>query len=217
MLFHAHAPACFWFDAFATATHIINHLPSSLLHNKSPFETLYGSIPYYPNFKPFGCRVFPYLRDYSPHKIAPRNAPCIFLGYSSIHKGFRCYDPTTSLIYITRHAQFDELLFPFSQSGSSISRLALDISSFFEVSHASHAPPQQPSAPLSSPSSIASSKCISCPHDTFSTPPLESPSADSIPQSPPHDSNSTSAAPFPPPAAAQSTHYMITRAKAGIF
>lgn len=88
MLFHAHAPASLWFDAFITTIYIINRLPSLVLDNKSPFELLFGSIPHYPNFKPFGCHMFPYLHDYSPHEIAPRSSPCIFLGYSSAYKVF---------------------------------------------------------------------------------------------------------------------------------
>lgn len=96
MLFHAHAPASLWFDAFATAVYAINRLPSAVLSNKSPFELLYGSAPNYANFKPFGCRVFPFLRDYADHKLAPRSRPCIFIGYSSLHKGYRCLDPDSS-------------------------------------------------------------------------------------------------------------------------
>lgn len=40
--------------------------------------------------------------------------PCIFLGYISHHKGFRCLDKTIDRIYICRHAQFDENSFPYA-------------------------------------------------------------------------------------------------------
>lgn len=69
MMFYAHAPASLWFDAFATAVYVINRLPSSALHDKSPFELLFGSIPNYLNFKSFDCRVYPFLRDYDEHKL----------------------------------------------------------------------------------------------------------------------------------------------------
>lgn len=88
MMFHASIPTRFWFDAFATAVYLINGLRSSVLNNASPFSLLYGVSPNYAIFRPFGCRVYPYLRDYSTHKLAPRSRPCIFFGYSSIHKGF---------------------------------------------------------------------------------------------------------------------------------
>lgn len=104
MLFQAHAPTSLWFDAFATAVFVINKLSSPLLRDTSPFQLLSGSAPNYANFKPFGCRVFPYLRDYAAHKLEPRSRPCIFLGYSSIYKGFRCYDPESFRVFTTHHA-----------------------------------------------------------------------------------------------------------------
>lgn len=116
MSFHAHVPAVYWFDAFATAVFVINRLPTPLLSDKSPFEVLFGVVPNYANFKPFGCRVYPFLRDYAAHKLDLRSRPCIFLGYSSSHKGFRCLDLGSSQIFISRHARFDELFFPLSSS-----------------------------------------------------------------------------------------------------
>lgn len=94
-----HAPASFWIDAFISATYIINRLPTKVLDNKSPFEFVFGFSPYYNVF-----RVFPHLRDYAPHKLAPRSLECIFLGYDTQYKGYRCLDLATSRIYTTRHA-----------------------------------------------------------------------------------------------------------------
>lgn len=113
LLFHSHVPSYFWVDAFSTATYIINRLPTSILNNISPFELLYCKPPNYENFHPFGCRVYPCLRDYAPNKFSPRSLPCIFLGYNTTYKGFRCFDSHTSRTYITRHACFDEIYFPF--------------------------------------------------------------------------------------------------------
>ncbi|GKD45633.1 retrovirus-related pol polyprotein from transposon RE1, partial [Tanacetum coccineum] len=110
MLFHAHVPASYWVDAFSSATYIINQLPTKLLGNHSPFELLYSRLPNYTNFRAFGCLVYPYLRDYSAHKLAPRSIPCVFIGYNPQYKGYKCLDPDSSRIYITRHARFDEVL-----------------------------------------------------------------------------------------------------------
>lgn len=156
MMFHANVPALFWFDAFATVTYVINRIPTPILDNKSPFELLYQALPNYENFKPFGCRVFPYLRDYAPNKLAPRSRPCIFMGYSGSRKGFRCYDPETSRVFITRHATFDELNFPFSGSSSTRSSIAShDITSFNE------------SPGISSTGSTSLPHCKSCSHDVI--------------------------------------------------
>lgn len=88
MMFHVNAPASLCFDAFAAAVFVIDRLPSFPLGDKSPFELLFDSPPNYAIFKPFGCRVFPYLRDYVENKLAPRSRPCIFWATTSSIRGF---------------------------------------------------------------------------------------------------------------------------------
>jgi transposase InsO family protein len=63
MLFNAKLPSSFWVDAFTTAVHIVNPLPTHVLNGKTPFELLYNQPPNYTTFRTFGCRVFPYLRN----------------------------------------------------------------------------------------------------------------------------------------------------------
>ena len=38
-----------------------------------------------------------------------------FLGYNTLHKGYKCLDVTTGCIYISRDVVFDEQVFPFSE------------------------------------------------------------------------------------------------------
>ena len=131
-LFHSHLSPCLWLDAFSTATYIINQLPTSLLGGKSPFELHYGYSPHYDNFHPFGCRVYPCLHNYMPNKLSPSNIPCILLGYSHTHKGFHCLDPTTTKLYITRRAQFDETYFSTVPSSQAKPLSSLRISYFLK-------------------------------------------------------------------------------------
>lgn len=42
------------------------------------------------------------------NKFEPRSISCVFMGYSSMYKGFQCLDPVSFSIYITRHAKFDD-------------------------------------------------------------------------------------------------------------
>jgi hypothetical protein len=132
MLFNANLPPAYWVEAFSSAVHIINRLPTKLLNHKSPFEILYAKTPNYNTFRAFGCRVFPCLRDYSDHKLAPRSIPCIFIGYNSQYKGFKCLDPTTSRIYISRNAQFNESLFPFKSQPIDEITQQLTLATFLE-------------------------------------------------------------------------------------
>ena len=130
MMFHSHIPASYWVHAFSSAVHIINRLPTKVLAMKSPFEVLYDRVPSYDNFRPFGCRVYPYLRDYSAHKLSPRSIPCVFIGYNSQYKGYQCLDPVSSRIFITRHARFDELCFLFGASTTAAHIGTLPLQSF---------------------------------------------------------------------------------------
>lgn len=38
----------------------------------------------------------------------------MFLGYSNLHKGFKCLDPTAGRVYVSRNVIYDEHVFPFS-------------------------------------------------------------------------------------------------------
>lgn len=41
---------------------------------------------------------------------------CVFLGYSSSHRGYKCLHVPSSHLYISQHVIFDENLFPFASN-----------------------------------------------------------------------------------------------------
>lgn len=113
MMFHSNTPLCYWVEAFFTANFIANLLPMALLDHCSPFEVLFHVKPNYSMLRVFGSACYPYLRPLSDHKLEPRSLQCVFLGYNSKHKGYRCLYPPTGKIYMCRHVVFDEECFPF--------------------------------------------------------------------------------------------------------
>jgi hypothetical protein len=114
LLAHAQMPLKFWDEAFLTAVFLINRLPTRVLDNDTPFDRLYKKSPDYSFLRTFGCAVWPNLRPYNSRKLEFRSNRCVFLGYSNLHKGFKCLDPSSGRVYISRDVVFDETVFPFS-------------------------------------------------------------------------------------------------------
>ena len=118
LLIHAHMPASYWAEALATATYLLNRRPCSAVHNSVPYNILYQATPDYSHLRVFGCLCYPNMSSTSQHKLAPRSTACVFLGYPSSHKGYRCLDLSTRRIIISHHVVFDESCFPFSSTRS---------------------------------------------------------------------------------------------------
>jgi hypothetical protein len=114
LLAHASIPLKFWDEAFLTAVFLINRLPSKVTANQSPFEKLHGKTPDYTFLRTFGCAVWPNLRPFNSTKLQFHSKKCVFLGYSHMHKGFKCLDPAEGRVYISRDVVFDESIFLFS-------------------------------------------------------------------------------------------------------
>ena len=111
-------PLKYWFDALATSIFLINRLPSSKLSNSSPYELLFQHPPDYNFLKVFGCQCFPWLKPYTSHKLQPKSIPCVFIGYHPSVKGYRCLDPLSGRIYLSKHVTFNDTVFPFASISS---------------------------------------------------------------------------------------------------
>jgi hypothetical protein len=117
LLAHSHLSNKYWPDAFNTAVYIINRLPTPILEHVSPYFKVYNRDPDYQAFRVFGCLCYPLLRPYGLHKLEYRSKPCIFLGYN--YAGYKCLDPVTKQIYLSRHVIFDESSFPAKEKDTS--------------------------------------------------------------------------------------------------
>jgi histone deacetylase 1/2 len=153
------------------------------------------------------------LRDYTKHKFEPRSLPCIFFCYHTSYKGFRCLDPVSHRVFITRHARFDENVFPFSSSSIQPSSAISDFIAFHDptLSHLVISSTNS-SAGHSSPSSVTSSMpCKSCSLDLLPS----SSSSISVPLVPTPQEEQLPAIPIAS-ASHHNSHSMITRGKTGI-
>lgn len=113
LLAQASMPLKFWDEAFLSATYLINKMPSPVTQNLSPFKKLFGIKPNYSMLKVFSYACWPHLKPYNAHKLSFKSKQCTFIGYSSLHKGYKCLHVPSEGVYISRDIVFDEYVFPF--------------------------------------------------------------------------------------------------------
>ena len=111
--FQGNAPKSYWGEAVLTATYLINRIPSRVLDNKSPVEVLKSFYPYFRTLngvtpRVFGCIAFVHVYSQHRDKLHPRAIKCVFLGYSSTQKGYKCHNPSTRKCYIFADVTFIE-------------------------------------------------------------------------------------------------------------
>ena len=77
--------------------HLINRLAKASLNFSIPNHMLFQKFPDYTFLKTFGCACFPLLRPYNNHKLDFRSTECLFLGYSTSHKGYKCMSSSSRI------------------------------------------------------------------------------------------------------------------------
>lgn len=122
IMFSTMVPKRFWGEAVLTAAYLINRMPSRVLKFKTPHnlftqffphsQTISNNLP----LKIFGCTAFVHIYDHHRTKLDPRSHKCLFIGYSSRKKGYKCYCPTNHKIYETRDVTFFENTAYFSNT-----------------------------------------------------------------------------------------------------
>ncbi|KAJ9541585.1 hypothetical protein OSB04_028091 [Centaurea solstitialis] len=95
-------------EAAFTGVYTINTHPTPILQQKSPYEVLHGISPAYDLLKVWGYACFVQLQPHEHTKHQPRARLCLFLGYGIEHKGYRCWDPISKRLRISRHVTFWE-------------------------------------------------------------------------------------------------------------
>ncbi|XP_065627419.1 uncharacterized protein LOC136066661 [Quercus suber] len=108
LLLSAKVPALFWGEAALHVVHAINCIPSTVIHNQTSYERLFRSPPDYHYLRSFGFACFILLQPHEHNKLEPRSRLCCFLGYGETQKGYRCYDPVSHRLRVSRNVVFWE-------------------------------------------------------------------------------------------------------------
>ncbi|XP_062103747.1 uncharacterized protein LOC133814853 [Humulus lupulus] len=144
LLFQMYVPKHFWADAVSTACFLINRMPSSVLHGEIPYKILFPDRSLFPvNPRIFGSTCF--ARDVCPNvtKLDPKSLKCVFLGYSRLQKGYRCYCPNLNKYLVSIDVTFMENT-PYFSSSSISTRQGEDDDDLLVYSITSSAPDPLP-------------------------------------------------------------------------
>lgn len=111
LLFQNNVPKTYWGEAVLTSTYVINRLPSKVLGSKSPLNLLaqfHHDIRHTFTLHPrvFGCTSFVHIHDHQRGKLDPRAVKCVFIGYLSTQKGYKCFHPPTRKYYTSSLVTF---------------------------------------------------------------------------------------------------------------
>lgn len=106
MIFESRLPTKFWGEALATATYILNKVPTAVMGKKTPHEAWTGTKPSVSNLRVFGCKA--HIIDENASKLDQRTKECIYLGPAINSEGYRLYDPVTRSIINSRNVTFDK-------------------------------------------------------------------------------------------------------------
>ena len=120
-LFDMNVPREYWREVVQSTAYLINQTPSRVLNFKTPLQKLQKLVPS-PSINSLEPRVFgcsAYVHQ-ALKKLDSRVIRCIFVGYTDLQKGYRCYDSNVKKMYVTRDVHFHENIPFFSQSECSL-------------------------------------------------------------------------------------------------
>nr|AAT40538.2 Integrase core domain containing protein [Solanum demissum] len=116
--FQGHIPITFWGHCVLTSAYIINRLPSIVLQGKSPYEMLFNKKPRLDHLRTLGCLCYASVLP-KVDKFASRVVQVIFMGHSSVTKGYIIFDIAKQKFFVNRGVVFREFTFPFQNSSTS--------------------------------------------------------------------------------------------------
>ena len=87
----------------------MNRTPTAAVHGITLEEKYTCRKPDISHLKVFGCIAYVHIPDERRTKLDPKAEKCIFIGYCLQQKGYRCYNPSTRRMQVSRDVVFDEM------------------------------------------------------------------------------------------------------------
>lgn len=105
MLIDSGLPNSFWGEAVSTAVFIHNRVITRST-GEIPYEQWSGSKVLFDNMHSFGSKCFVHIPKEKRRKLDHTGKEMVFLGYDNQSKAFRCYNPVTRKVEISRDVTF---------------------------------------------------------------------------------------------------------------
>jgi hypothetical protein len=101
-------PSMFWGEVVNCAVYLLNRTTSKSTGDCTPYELRTGSKANVNHLRVFGCIA--HVKTTAPNlkKLDDRIKPMIFIGNEPGSAAYRCYDPNTKRVHISRDVIFDE-------------------------------------------------------------------------------------------------------------
>jgi hypothetical protein len=101
-------PGIFWGEAVNYAVHLLNMTTSKGTGGKTPYELWIGAKPSVSHLRTFECIAHVKVTKPNLRKLEYRSKAMVFVGYEPGSAAYRCYDPVTKKVLVSRDMVFDE-------------------------------------------------------------------------------------------------------------
>lgn len=108
LMFDADLDKQCWAEACHMAAYIRNRTPSSSLNFKSPQEVWTGESVNLSKLKLFGTPIMVHIPKKKRAKFDEKSSKMVFVGYDDRAKAYRCLNPTTGKVILSRDVIFHE-------------------------------------------------------------------------------------------------------------
>ena len=108
MLHEKNMPNFYWAEAASTAVYLMNRCTTNGVHELTAYELLVGRKTILSHLKVFGSIANVHIPNGQRQKFDVKSERCILVGYLSKKKEYKCYNPSTRDVRISRDVVFNE-------------------------------------------------------------------------------------------------------------
>ena len=100
MMHEKHMPNFFWAEAASTTVYLMNWCTTDGVQELTPYEILVGRKPILSHLKVFGS-IAHIRTNTNREKPDAMSEKCILIGYLSAKKAYKCYNPSTQVVWVS--------------------------------------------------------------------------------------------------------------------